>query len=347
MSDRRCCCVSGDCLILGDGFLREDSTDFGADWEEVAGDWEIDDYSAVISGTADALLIAVPQNTQSGRAVVYVSITSAGVGETFRVIVNYEDDENYKYVEFETQVATLTIRPRIIDEGVEAGTIERTYGSADGWDYSASDIGLTVFFDEGFLFGELRHAGFVGCVWEISVTTNDSGRRAGLGTGGTAEHIFDSFSYYMHYLDDSACPDKGCYCASDGGNRYYLPWQLRLDYYADAPPDPGCLCFDGGWADLEYDCELERWVAVDGEICGVGLPTEEYNTAIVCGYDVTADWMLDQPACPVQDYPATSFQCYTTGNPLEIRWDWEVPASDFSCCSQQEGQSYYAIATAA
>ncbi|WP_455387500.1 hypothetical protein [Petrachloros mirabilis] len=352
MSRRLCCC--GQCLLVHDTFDRANSTNLGAadteggTWDERSGDWQISSQTLYEAGNSGALVINSATNPISGRGSCYAFITPSG-GERYRLILNYLDDAHYKYVEFYTTSASITLT---------AGGETRTYTTSDGWDINAINIQIRFVLDEGFQCAIVSHTGLHGCVWDNSVSTG-AGRKAGMGNGGAVALNFDEFHYYEHYVDNSDCPDYGCYCTTNGV-RYYPSWQLQMDFYGAG----GCSSLTGDYAALEYNCEVSRWDAVSGTFGGDSLP-QYVNGAnmptMTCGFDEKCDWRMGIHKCAdanqvVADCPRTShdnnwdvaptsFQCKTDVLPFQVRWDFEVPDSDLACdvCGFGNPGTWYAI----
>lgn len=339
-------------MLVSDTFDREDSTTIGpADtygglWEEVSGDWWISSNQLYESGTSNAILVNATVNPFGARGVVNANIYPVG-GEKYRLLIDYQNSSTYKWVEFETQTTYLKIT---------AGSETRTYTTADStWDITVRPMTISAILDDGFLCGYCRDISFSGCVWDNGASPG-AGDRAGVANGGTMEIYMDNFEFFEHNHDNPNCSDYGCYCLDGNGDRYYPAWKMHLDFY----DDDCCDGLDTAWADLEYDCNADRWVCVDGLIGGVAWPepglSGEPTPYVTCGGDDGCTYYLTMLACadgPVIELPChidpvpggaygygmptTDFTC----SPFQARWDFVVSNWMFQCsdtfCTPSEG----------
>ncbi len=93
----KCCCNPPcNCYEFADFFGRPDSTNLGADWTEVVGDWEIVSGQVIVSDSLSQLIHV------SVCPVEFVGTTLIAVvpdGAEVRVIIGWVDDENYLYAQ--------------------------------------------------------------------------------------------------------------------------------------------------------------------------------------------------------------------------------------------------------
>jgi hypothetical protein len=361
---RRCCCKRRPtgCVILDDTFDRSDSTDLGSDWDEKSGNWSIDSNALKEAGTPGSQVVTTKRNPYSSRGVVTVNIMPVD-GSIYRIYLNCTSAGSGKLLEIEATTGSVTLR---------AGSEERTYTTGGGWDINLRPLIVTAFYDynptspyDGFLYLALAHSTFHACVWDNDAGAPISGGRyAALGNGGSTEVQFDDFWYAAHYRDNPECPDIGCWCdpAGEGTRRHYLPWRLRLDYFADQADN--CHIIDGTGANLEWDCVWQKWIAVDGMFGTISLPTGTPCTgegnvigpSIACSTGEPSDMRLIQVRCcdihvdpegneGCCDIHPNSYSC----DPFFLRWDFTVygtfPCSE--CGGQGHSGAFYAIATEA
>lgn len=106
------------CVYAEDDFDRDDSDDLGCQWEEVSGDWEILGESLQANATG---LVASTATHPEGRQEM--SMTGTVVlptdGDTVRVIVSYDDDQNYLAMEITAGADCGSIALYSVVAGVE------------------------------------------------------------------------------------------------------------------------------------------------------------------------------------------------------------------------------------
>ena len=106
------CKINPDCELARDNFNRDDNTDVGCGWEEVAGDWEVegwgedpgDDGELTINEPSAIIrhriqLVNADGDTDGHIAVNFVMRCAAGA--IVRVFLDYEDEDNYVAVQIE------------------------------------------------------------------------------------------------------------------------------------------------------------------------------------------------------------------------------------------------------
>lgn len=91
---RRCCC--GACLEFEDHFYREDSTNLGADWDEVDGDWEIKSNHLYQSGTPGSFVQTTKHVPPRSAGEMYLAITASyfGSGQECELYAAYDEDSD-------------------------------------------------------------------------------------------------------------------------------------------------------------------------------------------------------------------------------------------------------------
>jgi len=103
-SDWCCRCLPVTCGYFGDSFNRQNSSNLGAEWSEIIGNWSISGQNLVTSDS-NALCLALtehPEGLLNVHVRVYVRLDEAvvGDGQEVRVVVNYRDSQNYDYVQY-------------------------------------------------------------------------------------------------------------------------------------------------------------------------------------------------------------------------------------------------------
>lgn len=101
-----CCCA--ECHVLLDEFDRSDSDDMGDNWNEVSGDWDILGSNAY-SNTSASLCLTTGAATDGTSQKLTVSLRFGTTSGSMAVVFAYEDSNNYCYVEFDYDAATVTV----------------------------------------------------------------------------------------------------------------------------------------------------------------------------------------------------------------------------------------------
>jgi hypothetical protein len=91
---------SNDCLLHSDGFGRADSDDLGCGWEEVEGDADIA-TGRLVTSSAGAVIRNRTRHPDDSAKVQIVVTFEAASGAIPIVILDYEDDDNFFFVQLE------------------------------------------------------------------------------------------------------------------------------------------------------------------------------------------------------------------------------------------------------
>lgn len=94
----RCCCGAG-CQIASDDFDRADSTDIGADWDEVAGDWEIASNVLRVESSDALARHQSPQPDNEFGLRVIADVKGDSDGDQLRVFGPQWGDDDAIYAE--------------------------------------------------------------------------------------------------------------------------------------------------------------------------------------------------------------------------------------------------------
>ena len=186
-----CCCG---CEYFADNFNRDDETDIGADWTEVAGDWSIASNKLAIS-SANAIADCLATGGTNGRIVV-VTVQAANTGDKIRVYLsrNPTPGGTSYYAEI-IWGASGTVK--LYEGAVEKGS------AALATSTSAIEVRLCGSYNEMVCWAGTS------VVAGTTASTNwlAAGYDAALGTGATCtgQATFEDFSLESHFTDDPAC----------------------------------------------------------------------------------------------------------------------------------------------
>lgn len=243
--DPDCCC---ECCQHGDEFNRADSTDLGSDWDERSGDWSISSNQLYEAGTAGAMVIFQP-NCSHPRMLAYVTIEDETQGDIYRLIVNYLDDDNFMYAEYEVGASPSgTISLYSVSGGV--GTELRTENVVLTG-YGGIRI-FTVCLSSQTFSAHLSNVSAYMCVWEGVGPTHATGYKAGLGNGAAQDILYDHFLMSEHWEDNDKCPEC-CPCRC-GDNE--IPRDLLATYYGE----PDCDTLDGIVIPITNEIGNQEWI---------------------------------------------------------------------------------------
>lgn len=98
------CKENVDCLLQEDNFNRDDNTEVGCGWEEVAGDWEIEDDELTVAAPNAIIRSRTRLLNADGEFDGHVSVEftmRCAAGVIPRAYFDLEDDANYFAVQFE------------------------------------------------------------------------------------------------------------------------------------------------------------------------------------------------------------------------------------------------------
>lgn len=234
----RCCCG---CLIGSDNFRRGDSTDLGGLWTELDGDWAIIDWTLGEAGNEDAL-VKFNLPAPSENHVVYVDTVDEEPGKIYRVILNYKDENNYHFADFEClpwdpskgyvrwwklYKRSAGVNSLLKSEEVLGATLDPPYRT-----------GRTLYvciggnpdeegnIDEQNIYADSTYT-VLGSAW-ASTTTIPDGFYSGLGNGAETIVVYDNFKFYKHRIDDPDC--FSCTCTCDG---HLWPLELAIRIYSE------------------------------------------------------------------------------------------------------------------
>lgn len=231
-----CCCVP--CVIAFDNFLYTgDPADLG--WQVVSGDWNMTG-SGVTAGSDAMMIYDIASDTYN--MVVQVNVVGSTPGDEIKVILNYQDSDNYCYVQF-----TMLYNGCIEIHQVQSGT--DTMLQKIGMDFSSSSfdgtkVFLIVDFANTAAHGPYMLTNITGSSTIVGLPLMEMGYSFGLGTGTVASTVtFQKFSAGFRYDPDThtTCPDDSpaaCFSHSFGLGLSFAEqlceWEMSGGGFTDA-----------------------------------------------------------------------------------------------------------------
>lgn len=204
-----CCCESAVCWTWTDNFNRADSTNLGADWNEVSGNWAISTNRLVEPATTTKKVIGTnPVPTRSaGEMYVAVSLINPAVNDVYIIHLAVDDTNGTdgEWVQF-TYSATNT------------WVVLLSTGETKTQTWSPLTPGVfpvvACIDSDGFLMGAVASSGDE-YPWSDNAGFQD-GRYYGLGHGATTAGVaFDDFAVYELRTPDQECRNCFCHCAGN------------------------------------------------------------------------------------------------------------------------------------
>ncbi len=235
-----CCREHEGCPIHEDDFNREDTTDLGSGWEEVAGDSDI--YDQTLRVPAGGMVIGTKPHPHDWTGVLGVDMVNLQEGNVYRLIINYDDDngDDYLYAQFAAEAngfATFGIYSST--SGVlDAARVNYTPGTTHGMSICRSLTGIYA------MVSSLATLILFSCEGERS------GRKAGVGNPGPNTVQFDNYRFWENWFTDPVCPKCPCEC-SEGGEKYYCMHKLLYVSFVDV--SERCDCLQGAWVEIGVD----------------------------------------------------------------------------------------------
>ncbi len=197
----RGCCFT--CVYFSERFARADSSDLGSDWTEVSGAWSISSQELVVSSQNAICKCneANPQNTP--EVVVDIDVThGTAEGDWVRVIVDYQDSDNYYFADSGLFSANKSLRLGKRVAGVE--TILKESGIT-----ARSPEKIRVMFGQVFCITTWDEDGLNPWMIITDEPVAPTTDRVALGAGEINEEVaFDNLVLRLHNETNSACP--GC-----------------------------------------------------------------------------------------------------------------------------------------
>lgn len=207
-----CCCS---CEVFSDNFNRANSTDIGASWTEVAGDWSIASNTLSIATTSAKALCSTAAPGVNNYQVI-VTVVRGGT-DIIRVFVDYTDSSNWHCGEVSLTSSVLRIIHCVA--GVET-ILAELQGGLTGSEITVCIRPTNVM---SLSTGETQGGNTVIVFAEITPTATG----IALGTGATlssAAITFDNFA--IEVPDGATC--QACYdcdpCGVDS-----LPFEMQVD----------------------------------------------------------------------------------------------------------------------
>jgi hypothetical protein len=281
-------CNCGCCLIL-----RQEGSDLSR-WDIRSGDWDpgagfvVTDDDEALMVFASGFAITADQNANGIRITVSPEVAiSTPVDFRCKVVVAYDDDDNYLFAEFTVEESPLitdpytsticrTIRLKQVSGGVESQLEDSVFECAIGYQncfqvcYRTPTDGDDINFSARWFLGPLGPFGLTGhCEasdYDLSVDAHadGSGNNVGIGRGSLTDEL-KFYSYSVDYQESDSHPL--CYeCA------------VQEICYS---------CCERGTIPEEMEVELE---AVGDDDC-LGLACQQFwNTFLFTRRSITCDW---------------------------------------------------------
>lgn len=258
-----CCCG---CPVYTDGFGRDDSTDLGADWTEVSGNWQIKSYQLYEPGNSGAIAL-YDKTVRTNYMSASIKIKNEALGGIYRLYIAWADSSNYILAVYYRWLYDSVNNP-----GSDWATLSL---------YSVISGASTLLDSTDFQLSEpnLSSRGFMACMdYSILLTSVDDpalcyafydpieitgGYQAAVGHGNSSEVYFDDWSLLEAasetYPECPPCWDCGC-------EDRLPPRRLLVTYDGDGICDaPNKL--DGISCELGLTkCGADALARYDGEI---------------------------------------------------------------------------------
>jgi hypothetical protein len=203
--------VASGCFIAGDDFQRADNDDIGAGWvENPGGGWAILGNALTTAVPNDLAVFQTPHPDAMPSMLAWADVKGSADGDTLRVIIAWEDDDNYLWSELEVDAACGMLR--LWQRKAAANTLLREMpinGALLGqWHklYACYDPEAGVYGDSGRFEGRVETASL--SWYTVAEDVVAIGTYAGLGTGAlTGTATFDDFELWKEQTeDDPECP---------------------------------------------------------------------------------------------------------------------------------------------
>ena len=266
------CCEK--CVYFTDAFTRDDSTDLGDNWTEVAGDGAISSGELVTSDS-DALFRCEQAHPDEVLPhVVMVKITAANEGDQAKVGCSYVDEDNYYFAILTWGAAgpygTLKLYKRAAGVETQLGVTKVILlGAGDSvW------VRLTIDANSVCIQTSPNVDSYVDRTYGPGTAASDKGF---VGTGSIASEVqFDDFKMVRHNVTDGSCEHCGCFNCQGGAIEGIQVAIAGLAASSSGCTDcSDCLSFNGTWQLINsYTLHCSGyttcvwWTELDTPICG-------------------------------------------------------------------------------
>lgn len=200
------CCPG--CTLFSDAFTRSNSSDLGANWDELAGDWSISSNALTVSATVAA--VQCKRAARNADMTASATITCPSTGDLARVCVRMTDEDNYLFAELDFSGASGTLKIYQRTSGSDGSAINSdTATITPGSTYTLLVCveGTTLSAIASNSDGRISRV-----TGTVSATTS---QRAGLATGGTlsSSATFDGFDVQQRKSSCQNCGLAGTSCS--------------------------------------------------------------------------------------------------------------------------------------
>jgi hypothetical protein len=195
-------------------------------WNQVAGTWTVDGDN-LETDDSDALAVTTNEHPQElATHVVRVKARGKDDLDRLRVIIAYEDSDNYLFAEMQVRTTFGWLRFWKVDTGV---------AQQIGTNQLVSDLKASEWFNAKVCFDGETLTAIINDTFFYSqpATASDDGTRVGVGTGSISEKVkFEEFEWWIHYVESGPyeegndcprCLPLGCvHCALEQTPQAYL-----------------------------------------------------------------------------------------------------------------------------
>jgi hypothetical protein len=312
-----CCCNEGSCDIAQDNFNRSNSTNLGSGWTAATRDnFSIVGNQAVADNTDAAIFDTLhPDPDPSGIAIIKTIDEVFNSGDTYRVICNAVNENNYHWCDFTRNAGDTSV----LAIGKRTGGVDTTIKSLPIVGLSNLSRDLQVRIAPGELCGMVSNAvlSFVG----KDATPFPTGYRIGM-KASVAGLKFDDLRFVQHNETFETCPVCICKCDTK-----YIPPVLNARFQGFGPRMEALSC-DAG---LVYDRADNTW---KGDACGCFTGRVRWNCPSVGNDPLTAILTLLDSGCTNSDgfHGGARLPSTATCDPINILYGpYTVAGSDLSC----------------
>jgi len=358
MSRRKCCCDRDyGCDIFSDNFNRADSDNLGSNWVEKVTDCDIASNKAQITSGGLCYVSGYSNPYDSHNAVVNILLYNAAAGDVFRVLLAYQNEDNYIYGEVECFDAGGGVIHGYLNLGqVVGGTETELLAGSDG---IALPDGFEFFVCYGaetmFTIGYGMTTYNV-CSDEVTIPDESANLDAGItkstvglaSDGGTVD--FDDFDWDAHFEDDRECPACACHCYKSASQFECPSDELLATIYNER----NCSCSDLETFDMELSGEYHResWVcSTPLTSCSSCADFDDYDFELVCNNsdsddgDITTSYTMTSNLNTWEMGNSGKPRSTSTCNPFKLIFD-VYPTSvsggyPNACCDGQISEGDY------
>lgn len=178
------CCES--CTFFSDTFTRDDDTDIGSDWTEVAGDWAISGNALRITTTSAVALCNTEHPSAESNLGLTVTLRGSAVDDQARIIIDYQDSDNYLFVRVTFGTSKLfSLNSRVAGVNSLLAGVNTTVATGTSHTFF-------VCVDDAGIFHAIRTSSGGGSLGAAATVTGGGAFALGSGTTVTGDIDFES-----------------------------------------------------------------------------------------------------------------------------------------------------------